>query len=224
MASKTKFYRSRIARLLLALIAVLITIGAIELLSRLTSGGEKFSIINNLGIHKPNGSPAGYKLRELAWKSSFSERGLEVPSRGPREGYWGEGVTPLKCAQSDCNFREFVPGIIELDGSGLQTVGGGVNPYPHILIVGGSVAWGAGASDIANTYFSKLYGMLKKEYPDIGISVLAAYASTSNTDLSTFVLKGLDVKPDMVVFLNGLNDLTVKGQVFYAHTIGGLVN
>ncbi len=81
------------------------------------------------------------------------------------------------------------------------------------MIVGGSVAWGAGASDIANTYFAILYDMLKYEYPDTKISVLAAYGSTSITDLGSFVFKGLDVKPDVVVFVNGLNDLTVKGQL-----------
>lgn len=224
MDSKTKSYSSRIPRLLLALTAVLITIGAIELVGRLTPGSDKLSIINNLGSLKPGGNPAGYKLREAAWESSFSERDLKVPPGGPREGLRGEGVTPLKCAVSDCNFRKFVPGIIELSDDGLQTAGKGENPYPHILIVGGSVAWGAGASDIANTYFSQLYGMLKNEYPDTRISVLAYYGSTSNTDLSSFVRKGLDTEPDLVVFLNGLNDLTVKGQLRHSDASDYILN
>lgn len=213
MDDNKKPYRPLLPRLLLALIAVLITIGAIELASRFTPDRDRFSVAENIANLKPNGNPAGYKLRETAWESSFTERGLNVPPGGPREGIWGEGVTPLKCAVSDCNFRKLVPGIIELDDDGLQTAGKSEDPYPHILIVGGSVAWGAGASDIANTYFSQLYGMLKNEYPDTEISVLAAYGSTSNTDLSSFVRKGLDAKPDVVVFINGLNDLTVKGQL-----------
>jgi lysophospholipase L1-like esterase len=213
MDDNKKPYRPLLPRLLLALIAVLITIGAIELAGRLTSGSDKLSIINNLGSLKPSGNPAGYKLREAAWEASFIERHLKVPPGGPREGLRGEGVTPLKCAVSDCNFRKSVPGIIEVNDDGLQTAGEGGSPYPHILIVGGSVAWGAGASDIANAYFSILYEKLKNEYPDTEISVLAAYGSTSNTDLSSFVRKGLDAKPDVVVFINGLNDLTVKGQL-----------
>ncbi len=213
MDDNKKPYRPLLPRLLLALIAVLITIGAIELANRCTPDPDSFSVAENIANLKPNGNPAGYKLRQIAWESSFTERGLNVPPGGPREGIRGEGVTPLKCAVSDCNFRKLVPGIIELDDDGLQTAGKSEDPYPHILIVGGSVAWGAGASDIANTYFSQLYGMLKNEYPDTKISVLAAYGSTSNTDLSSFVRKGLDAKPDVVVFINGLNDLTVKGQL-----------
>jgi len=213
MDENKKFKRPRLSRSLLALTAVLITIGAIELAVRLTGQSNDISISEN--INKPifEGNNSGYKLRETAWKASFSERGLAVPTGGPREGLRGEGVTPLKCAASDCNFSKLVPGIIELNDDGIQSVGKGENPYPHILIVGGSVAWGAGASDIANTYFSKLYGMLKNDYPDTRISVLAYYGSTSNTDLISFVRKGLDVKPDIVVFINGLNDLTVKGQL-----------
>lgn len=211
-------------RLLLALIAVLITIGAIELSGRLTSGSDELSITNNLGSLKPSSSPAGYKLREAAWEASFAERHLKVPPGGPREGIRGEGITPVKCAVSDCNFRKFVPGIIELDDDGLQTIGKSNSHYPHILIVGGSVAWGAGASDIANTYFSQLYGMLKNEYPDAKISVLAYYGSTSNTDLSSFVRKGLDAKPDLVVFINGLNDLTVKGELRHSDASDYILN
>ncbi|MCI0481583.1 MAG: hypothetical protein L0213_08355, partial [Candidatus Dadabacteria bacterium] len=166
MDNNKKPKRPLLSRLFLALIAVLVTIGAIELAVRLTHDSDEFSVIENIDKLKPSGSPAGYKLREAAWEASFAERHLKVPPGGPREGLRGEGVTPLKCAVSDCNFRMFVPGIIEVNDDGLQTAGEGENPYPHILIVGGSVAWGAGASDIANTYFSQLYDMLKNEYPD----------------------------------------------------------
>jgi lysophospholipase L1-like esterase len=224
MDKEKKPYRTRLSRLLLALTAVLITIGAIELAGRLTSGSGKLSITNSLDSLKQNAGPAGYKLRESAWESSFTERGLSVPPGGPREGIRGEGITPLKCAVSDCNFRKFVPGIIEINDDGLQTAGGSENPYPHILIVGGSAAWGAGASDIANTYFSQLYGMLKNEFPDAKISVLAYYGSTSNTDLSSFVRKGLDANPDLVVFINGLNDLTVKGQLRHSDASDYILN
>ncbi|HKQ33213.1 MAG TPA: SGNH/GDSL hydrolase family protein, partial [Thermodesulfobacteriota bacterium] len=213
MDENKKFKRPRLSRLLLALTAVLITTGAIEFAVRLTGHRDDISISENLLKPISDGNSGGYKLRKEAWEASFSERGLRIPAGGPREGLRGEGVTPLKCAASDCNFSKLVPGIIELNDDGVQSVGKGENPYPHILIVGGSVAWGAGASDISNTYFSKLYGMLKNDYPDTRISVLAYYGSTSNTDLISFVRKGLDTKPDLVIFLNGLNDLTVKGQL-----------
>jgi len=213
MDKKLKFYRSRLSKLLLALITVLITIGAIELGIKLTTDHDKFSVTDNIRSLQTLKNPVGYKLREKAWRSSFSERGLGIPPGGPREGLRGEGITPVNCAVAECNFRKYIPGLIEVDANGFQRVGKLEKPYPSILIIGGSVAWGAGASDIRNTYFSRLYDMLKDEYPDTGISVLAAYASTSGTDLSYFVNKGLDAKPDIVVFLNGLNDITVKGSL-----------
>lgn len=224
MDNEKKPSRPLFPRLLLALIAVLITIGAIEFAARLTSGRDELSITNNLGSLKPSGNPVGDKLRRIAWDSSFTERGLAAPPGGPREGIWGEGVTPLLCATSDCAFRKSVPGVIEIDDMGFQTVGKKEAPYPHILIVGGSVAWGAGASDIDNTYFSRLLDMLREEYPDAGISVLAYYGSTSGTDLGAFVRRGLDVSPDVVVFLNGLNDLTVKGKVRHSDVSDYILN
>ncbi|MGH7892995.1 MAG: hypothetical protein ACREN0_12055, partial [Thermodesulfobacteriota bacterium] len=165
MDNNKKPSRPLLSKLFLALITVLVTVGAIELASRFTPDRDKYSILEHVDKLRPGGNPAGYRLRETAWKSSFTERGLNPPPGGPREGLRGEGVTPLNCAVSDCNFRKLVPGKIELDGNGFQTVGNSGNPYPHILIVGGSVAWGAGASDIANTYFSILYEKLKNEYP-----------------------------------------------------------
>lgn len=198
--------------LFLALITILITIGAIELAARLTPDGGRLSVIEIIDKLRGDGDPVGEKLRRTAWEASFTERGMSAPPGGPREGIWGEGITPLRCAMSDCAFRKSVPGVIEVDDRGFQTVGTKEAPYPHILIVGGSVAWGAGASDIGNTYFSRLLEMLKDQYPDASISVLAYYGSTSGTDLGAFVRRGLDAEPDIVVFINGLNDLTVKGQ------------
>lgn len=133
MDDNKKPYRPLLPRLLLALIAVLITIGAIELASRFTPDPDSFSVAENIANLKPNGNPAGYKLRQIAWESSFTERGLNVPPGGPREGLRGEGVTPLNCAVSDCNFRKLVPGIIELNADGLQTIGIEREPLPsHI--------------------------------------------------------------------------------------------
>ncbi|MEW6143634.1 MAG: SGNH/GDSL hydrolase family protein [Thermodesulfobacteriota bacterium] len=224
MDDKKNTYRSHLSKIILVLATVLITLGVIELAGRLAHDRDKFSVIENIEKLTPGGNPAGYELRKTAWEASFSERGLIVPPGGPREGLRGEGVTPLRCAVSDCGFKKLVPGYIEVNDGGIQTVGVTANPYPHILIVGGSVAWGAGASDIANTYFSRLYGMLKNEYPDMRISVLAYYGSTSNTDLSSFVQNGLDMNPDVVLFLNGLNDLTVKGQIRHTDASDYILN
>jgi lysophospholipase L1-like esterase len=216
MDDNKKPYRPLLPRLLLALIAVLITIGAVKLAGRFTPDRDRFSAADNIASLKRTAT-CRVQAQETAWESSFTERGSKAFG-GPRR-IRAKGHT--HCAVSDC--ISAVPHHRADDG-GLQTVGKSNSPYPHILIVGGSVAWGAGASDIANAYFSQLYGMLKNEYPDTRISVLAAYGSTSNTDLSSFVRTGLDAKPDVVVFINGLNDLTVKGQLRHSDASDYILN
>ena len=216
--------RRRIYRLFLALAAVIVAIAVLELFASSSPGNGRFSIFKKLFETASGGNLGGDKLRLAGWEASFIERGLTVPPEGPREGIEGEGVTALRCATSECNPYKDIPGIIEIDSNGFQTAGDIPNPYPHILIIGGSVAWGAGASDIDNTYFSRLYGILKNEYPDVRISVLAYYGSASNTDLSSFIRKGLDAEPDAVVFLNGLNDLTVKGETRHSDAADYIIN
>jgi hypothetical protein len=120
MDKKLKFSGSRLSKLFLALITVLITIGAIALGTRLTSDSDKYSLIDNIRSLQTLKNPVGYKLREKAWKSSFSERGLGIPPGGPREGLRGEGITPVNCAVSDCNFKKNIPGLIEVDANGFQ--------------------------------------------------------------------------------------------------------
>ncbi len=160
---------------------------------------------------------SGLELNRTAWESSYTERGLQVPERGePREGFWGFGIKPKDTAcgligDLVCERPQVIPGLIEIDRGGFQHAGRLENPSPHILIIGGSVAFGAYASGIDKTYFHRLAGLLKSRFPDIGISVFGVGSALSSNDLAAFVLRGLDIRPDLVIFLNGLNDLVNPG-------------
>jgi lysophospholipase L1-like esterase len=89
----------------------------------------------------------------------------------------------------------------------MQHVGQPQNPKPHILIIGNSVAFGAYSSSIEKTYFSLILERLKPLFPSAKISIMAFGGSRSDHDLAAFALRGVSLCPDIVVFLNGLNDL-----------------
>ncbi len=160
---------------------------------------------------------SGLELNRTAWESSYTERGLDVPENGqPREGFWGYGIKPKDTAcgligELVCERQQAIPGLIEIDSRGFQHAGRLENPHPHILIIGGSVAFGAYASDIEKTYFARLLSLLKPQFSAIGISVFGVGSALSSNDLAAFTLRGLDIRPDLVIFLNGLNDLVNPG-------------
>jgi hypothetical protein len=97
--------------------------------------------------------------------------------------------------------------LIDVDAAGIQHVGPHGRADVNILIIGGSVAFGAYASAIDKTYFVLLHEMLLRESIDADISVLAAGGWLSGDELAAFAEKELKLDPDVVLFLNGLNDL-----------------
>src|SRR5262245_32920465 len=79
----------------------------------------------------------------------------------------------------------------------------------HLLIIGGSVAWGAYASSIETTYFARVARALAAAGHPVNISVLGAGAWTSDNELKALRSRGLDLSPDVVLIFDGLNDLTL---------------
>lgn len=158
---------------------------------------------------------SGIDLNMKAWEASYTERGLVVPPDGPREGYWGSRIAPKNedCGLLGvCESARHIPGLVEIDSNGFQCTGTTVQPHPHVLIIGGSVAFGAYASTIEKTYFVRLHQILTKEFPRAKITVYGQGAALSDNDVAALALKGLALKPDVVVFLNGLNDLANPGE------------
>jgi lysophospholipase L1-like esterase len=154
--------------------------------------------------------PSGEALNRMAWEACFSERGLPVPPGGPRDGYWGARMPP-QAKDPELGWREaeaHIPGVVEEDAAGLQRLGS-PDARPHLLILGGSVAWGAYASTIEGTYFAQLAHRLAARGSPVRITVLGAGAWTSDHELKALRLRGLALDPDVVLILDGLNDLTL---------------
>jgi lysophospholipase L1-like esterase len=153
--------------------------------------------------------PSGKKLNKAAWESSFRERGLRVPRDGPRDGYWG-GRMPAWTRDPEVGWHEsetHIPRLVEQDSLGLQRFEAD-GARAGVLILGGSVAWGAYASTIKATYFAQLVDRLAAAGRPVRLTVMAAGAWTSENELNAFRARGLALAPDVVVFLNGMNDLT----------------
>jgi len=156
----------------------------------------------------------GRSLNQAAWEATFTERGLPVPDGGPREGYGGSRVNPKNWSCGGtlyCEREQRAPGLYEIDARGFQRVADGPEPRAVILVVGGSVAWGAYASRVEKTYFATLAHLLAARGVGVDLHVLATGGWRSDDELRALIDRGLDVRPQVVVFLNGLNDLTLIG-------------
>jgi hypothetical protein len=153
----------------------------------------------------------GVDLNKKAWESSFEERNQSPIFLDPREGYWGSKTHPKK-KDSFLRWKERNINIlhrVNVDVDGFQYVECDSHiPEYTILIIGGSVAYGAYASSEKNTYFSKLADFLEERQIYVKIFILAAGSWVSYDELVAFEKYGLDKSPDIVIFFNGLNDLT----------------
>jgi lysophospholipase L1-like esterase len=151
---------------------------------------------------------SGKRLNRAAWEACFEERGLAVPPGGPRDGYWGKRVPPWT-RDPALGWHEtevHLPGLVEQDSSGVQRIDT-PGARRHVLILGGSVAWGAYASQIGTTYFARLARRLEDSGRPVSITVLAAGGWTTDNELKALRARGLALKPDVVLFVDGMNDL-----------------
>ncbi len=156
------------------------------------------------------GGPSGRELNRVAWEGSYRERGLPVPEGGPREGYWGDRIKPMNLVCDPlvyCEREQTRAGAYAIDALGFQHAGPADAPY-RVLVLGGSVAFGAYASEEALTYFAKLADGLAARGLPTRVDVLAAAAWVSGHELAAFLLRGGEAAPQVAVFLDGLNDIT----------------
>jgi len=157
----------------------------------------------------------GKVLNHNAWEAAFIERGQAVPAEGPREGYWGSRISNLWFSDGEINiFRHpeiKIPGKIDLNSDGWQIVGEDFEqgtPTLRLMILGGSVAWGANASSLETTYFYQLRDNLKQRGFPVKVINVSIESITSYQELLIFEKESRRQKPDAVLFLTGLNDLT----------------
>lgn len=163
------------------------------------------------GKEAPVDTKAGMDINELAWEASFKERSLPVPAQGPREGYWGKKMKdPTYDSELGWRLTEqnALP-YLSVDARGLQHKKGTTEKPVKILILGASVAFGAYASDEEHVYFSALQKVLLERGQDVEITVAAAGAWKSEQSLAALMKYYDDVNPDAILYINGLNSLTI---------------
>ena len=156
-------------------------------------------------------SPSGRSLHQTAWEASFEERGLPIPREGPSGGYWGIDLAP-KVAHPVTGWYEgeiSIPGSVEVDERGYKHYVSDAWEKRSTLILGGSVASGAYSSDIEHVYYHRIGRELEARGHATDITIVASGAWKSTQELGALDLYLRDFPaPDLVVFLNGLNDLT----------------
>jgi len=156
----------------------------------------------------------GLQLIARAWVATYQERHLRIPPRGPRDGVSLEKSLPR--SQKPFGSHEnpmSIPGVLEVNSQGLQFAVSPPNPKARLLIVGASVAFAQYATTTDRTYFNQLSRHLMGKGHAIQILVLATRSWTSDQELAAFRNMGLSLKPDFVLFLDGLNDLTQYSQL-----------
>ena len=162
-------------------------------------------------LGKPDSRVAGEISNREAWEASYLERGLSIPESGPREGYWGKRLG-AKQQDKHVSWREprvFVKGLLDIDANGYQYCHKGNRDGYRIVIFGGSVAFGAYASEIDKVYFSIIESQLRQRQVDASITIVAAGAWKSVQELGAWQQYLQSNEPDLVIFLNGLNDITI---------------
>ena len=164
--------------------------------------------------------PVGKNLQKRAWSAGFIERGLPVPPGGIREGWNDQRIREHRVAHFDVmidGYRRYprigwiesevhVPGYLATDRFGRQTVDS-PDASRHILILGGSVAFGANSARWETTYFWQLSQLLATRSHHVKITVGASGGWVSQQELLALETRDLELQPDVVLFLNGLNDI-----------------
>lgn len=154
--------------------------------------------------------PQGVELNKFAWEASYSERQLDVPSKGPREGYNGyrlwKYTVSLPFGRLAVNVMS--PRLFAYDKLGRQYYQCEHANCKNLLILGGSVAGGAYASEIKKTYFNILGETLAQKSCACHITVMSGGGWTSENEIPTLKVLLGEKRYDVVMFLDGLNDLT----------------
>lgn len=154
---------------------------------------------------------AGRHVNERAWIATYAERGAEAPPGGPRDGYWQDAI-PKRRVDPDVGWLENpvdLPGRIAIDEQGRQHYRSRHPDACTLLVLGGSVAFGAYASSEQTTWFHRLGERLDEDpRTACNVIVLASIAWKSSQELAALVRRTDDLELDWVVAVDGLNDVT----------------
>ena len=89
-----------------------------------------------------------------------------------------------------------------------------INKKNYCMLLGGSVAWGFGASKNEMTPSYQLENFFKKNNVDINVINFAQNSMNSHDELRSFISSVDEIQPKMVISLSGINDLWQLGKGF----------
>lgn len=157
--------------------------------------------------------PSGVLLNRAAWKASHWEHGQPAAPTGPRVGYSGSRIDVRSDPVVGWYTQEItIPGLLEVDEAGLQRFDPQTKPDARLLILGGSSAFSFYTSTIDRTYFVRLGQILESDGLPVEIVNAATTGWVSAQEVSALETNGVALAPDVVIFLNGLNDLVIYDE------------
>ena len=143
----------------------------------------------------------GLGLNSRAWRASYSERGLHVPSRAAR-GVVGDSPCPAPRPPAwNCSPERHIPGYFDIDRWGMQSAIGAPAPKIHLLIVGGQCGGRGLRLQFGADLFSPAGPSAGGAACPVKVTVLATGAWTSTNELQAFRYRGMDSNPIMSSFL-----------------------
>ena len=113
--------------------------------------------------------------------------------------------------------RLFVPHknkVINSNSFGFRTHEFDFSNKKVIIILGGSAAWGLGASSDERTFPFLLEKKIKEENNQYIVINLSMMAATSQQELLYLIFWGLKLNPEIVISFSGFNDLVLPNKFF----------
>ena len=98
--------------------------------------------------------------------------------------------------------------MLDVDARGFQHYVSTAERKSRVVVFGGSVAFGGYASAISATYFHVLGTELERLSTPADITIVAGGAWKAIQEADALYAYGAQLEPDLIVFLDGLNDLT----------------
>ncbi len=163
----------------------------------------------------------GVLLNRRAWNASFIERDLPIPTGGPRVGFRGEHVATRKHPQWGWQASpRSIPGRVEVDENGLQHAGAR-DAEQRVVLLGGSLAFGWFASAPETAFFARTAAWLERIGTPVHLVNAATYGWTTEQELAVLRHRPDELDADVVVVVNGLNDLTERRDEPFDERIHG---
>src|SRR5439155_1207317 len=157
-----------------------------------------------LGRRRRRGGARAPARRMAGRRASARGRDGGAGVRGAVAGARLSGLRPLTRHEGSI----LVPDLLDVDARGFQHYVSTAERKSRVVVFGGSVAFGGYASAISATYFHVLGTELERLSTPADITIVAGGAWKAIQEADALYAYGAQLEPDLIVFLDGLNDLT----------------